>query len=403
MTHPIENKTILLGVTGSVAAYKAVDLASKLTQAGAIVETILTESAQKFVTPLSFQSVTGRKTFIDADLWSGEGHVVHVGLGLSGDLLLIAPASANTMAKLAHGTADNLLSIAALAARCPILVAPAMDAGMYSHPATQANVKTLKSRGVIFIGPTTGRMASGLIGLGRFVEPLEIVGQVRFILSRQGPLAGKKVVVTAGGTQEPIDPVRIITNHSSGKQGYAVAQAALDAGASVTLISTATHLAIPMGCEFIKVNTAEEMYQAVMQAMEGCFALVMAAAVADFKPVNRSQQKIKKQSGLASIELGPTTDILQEVARYKERHDHPRRVIGFAAESQNLFENAREKLQHKKLDMIVANDILGSDSGFEVDTNQVTILLADGNSEKLPTMEKTAVAERIIRQVVEWV
>jgi len=257
MTHPLANKRILLGITGSIAAYKGADLASKLTQTGALVDVVLTESAEKFVSPLTFQSVTGRKAYTDADLWGGEGHVTHIGLGHAAELILIAPVSANTLARLAHGIGDNLLSVTVLASHCPLVLAPAMDAGMFDHPATQENVRILKDRGAIFIGPDEGHLASGLVGLGRFVEPSRILEQVRFILSRNGPLAGRKVVVTAGGTHEAIDPVRLITNRSSGKQGYAVAQAALDAGADVTLVTAPTVLTPPSGANVLSVKTAQ--------------------------------------------------------------------------------------------------------------------------------------------------
>ncbi|MDD5371554.1 MAG: bifunctional phosphopantothenoylcysteine decarboxylase/phosphopantothenate--cysteine ligase CoaBC, partial [Anaerolineaceae bacterium] len=314
MPDPLHQKNILLGVTGSIAAYKAADLASKLTQAGAVVDVILTPAALQFITPLTFQSVTARKAYTDDDLWGGEGHVRHIGLGMSGDLLLIAPASGNTIAKLAHGIADNLLCVTALAARCPILVAPAMDGGMFSHPATQANLETLQKRGVTVIGPGEGHMASGLVGLGRMLEPLEIMGQARWLLSHNGALAGKHVVVTAGGTQEPIDPVRMIANRSSGRQGYALAQAALDWGAQVTLIHTPTGLPLPTGAEEVAVCTAAEMQQAVLAHAEQADALIMAAAVADFRPVQAAQHKIKKTGGVPHIQLEPTSDILAGVA-----------------------------------------------------------------------------------------
>jgi phosphopantothenoylcysteine decarboxylase/phosphopantothenate--cysteine ligase len=253
----LSDKHILLGVTGSIAAYKAADLASKLTQAGANVDVILTPGAEKFITPLTFQSVTGRKAFTDAELWGGEAHILHVGLGHSANLLLIAPCTANTLARLAHGLADNLLAITGLAARCPVLLAPAMDAGMFEHPATLENVRTLRGQGVLFAGPGEGRMASGLAGRGRMLEPNEILGHVRLVLGRTGRLAGKKVVVTAGGTQEPIDPVRMLANRSSGKQGYALAQAAVDLGAETVLVSAPTALVPPVGARLHAVRSAQ--------------------------------------------------------------------------------------------------------------------------------------------------
>ncbi len=310
------NKHILLGVTGSIAAYKAVELASKLTQAGAQVDVILTPAAEKFITPLTFQSVTGRKAFTDADLWGGQAHVLHVGLGHSADLMVIAPCTANTLGKLAHGIADNLLTITALAAHCPLLVAPAMDVGIYTNTATQDNVRILTERGVYFAGPDEGRMASGLVGKGRLVEPAELLGHIRFVLGRDGRLAGKKIVVTAGGTQEPLDPVRVLTNKSSGKQGYALAQAALDAGGTVTLVSAQTALPPPVGARLIPVSTAQEMLEAVLAESEGADALVMAAAVADFRPKQVAENKLKKRDGIPQVELEAAPDVLAAVAAW---------------------------------------------------------------------------------------
>ncbi len=402
MTHPVENKHIVLGVTGSISAYKAAEIASRLTQSGALVDVILTAAATQFITPLTFQSVTGRKAYVEADLWGGEGHVTHIGLGHSANLLLVAPASASTIAKLAHGIGDNLLTVTALAAHCPLVIAPAMDAGMFSHLATQANVEVLKQRGAIFIGPAEGHLASGLVGLGRLVEPIDILGQVRFLLSRSGPLKGRKIVVSAGGTQEPIDPVRIITNRSSGKQGYAVAQAALDYGAEVVLVSTPTALRVPDGCRLVSVQSAAQMHQAVLDETARADVLIMAAAVADFRPAQAAAQKIKKQSGPPQLILEPTIDILASVAKSRAQSGFPRRVIGFAAESQSLLENARAKLAAKSLDMIVANDISAADAGFEVSTNRVSLLTPDGQVKSLPLQSKEAVAEALLEQVAAW-
>jgi phosphopantothenoylcysteine decarboxylase / phosphopantothenate---cysteine ligase len=307
-------KRITLGVTGSIAAYKAADLASKLTQAGAQVDVIITGAAEKFVTPLTFQSVTGRRAYTDNDLWGNEAHVLHVGLGHAANLLVIAPCTANTLAKLAHGQADNLLTVTALAMRSPLLIAPAMDGGMYDHSATQENVETLKKRGATFIGPAEGHLASGLSGVGRMLETAEILGHIRVILGQNGALDGKKVVITAGGTQEPIDPVRVITNRSSGKQGYALAQAALDMGAQVTLITTPTSLTPPVGAHVIKVETAKQMLEAVLAESVNSDALIMAAAVADFRPKDMARDKIKKEGGVPQIMLEATEDILKTVA-----------------------------------------------------------------------------------------
>ena len=398
----MDQKRIILGVTGSIAAYKAVEIASKLTQAGAQVDVVLSASAEKFITPLTFQSVTGRRAFTDSDLWGRDGHVTHIALGHFSDLIVIAPASANTMAKLAHGLGDNLLSIAALASHCPLILAPAMDAGMYSHLATQANIEILRQRGAIFVGPETGHLASGLVGPGRFSDPLEILGCIRYTLSRNGPLNGKKVVVTAGGTQEAIDPVRVITNRSSGKQGFAVAQAALDEGANVVLISGRNTLTPPYGCQFIPILNAQEMAVITLQNTADADVLIMAAAVADFRPKGSASQKIKKELGTPTIELEPTLDILKEVSFRKAASGFPKRVVGFAAESQDLLENAAKKLQKKALDMVVANDISSTESGFEADLNKVFFLLADGSIESFPILSKSEVGEKIIEKVARW-
>jgi phosphopantothenoylcysteine decarboxylase/phosphopantothenate--cysteine ligase len=391
---PFSNKHILLGVTGSIAAYKGAELASKLTQAGAEVDVILTPAAEKFITPLTFQSLTGRKAFTDADLWGGQAHILHVGLGQSADLLVIAPCTANTLGKLAHGIADNLLTITALAARCALLIAPAMDVGIYANPATVDNVRILSERGVASAGPEEGRMASGLEGKGRLVEPVELLGHIRFLLGRQGPLSGRKIVVSAGGTQEPLDPVRVLTNKSSGKQGYALAQAALDAGGTVVLISAPTALSAPVGARRIPVDTAKEMMEAVLTESAGADALVMAAAVADFRPKQVAENKLKKRDGIPQLALEAAPDILAAVLQMESRR--PRVVIGFAAESRDLLQNAEAKLKFKNLDMIVANDISAPDSGFGVDTNRVTLLFPDAKQQPLPLMSKDEVAETII-------
>ena len=388
------NKHILLGVTGSIAVYKAVELASKLTQAGAQVDVILTPAAEKFITPLTFQSVTGRMAYTDADLWGGQAHVLHVGLGHTSGLLVIAPCTANTLGKLAHGIADSLLTITALATHCPLLVAPAMDVGIYINIATQDNIRILTERGVYFAGPDEGRMASGLVGKGRLVEPAELLGHIRIVLGRQGPLSGKKIVVTAGGTQEPLDPVRVLTNKSSGKQGYALAQAALDAGGTVILVSAQTALHPPVGARFIPVSTAQAMLENVLAESKGADALVMAAAVADFRPKQVAENKLKKWDGIPQVELEAAPDVLAAVAAMGSLR--PRVVIGFAAESQDLLENGAAKLRSKKLDMIVANDISAPDSGFGMDTNRVTLLFPDAKEQPQPLMHKDEVAETII-------
>jgi phosphopantothenoylcysteine decarboxylase/phosphopantothenate--cysteine ligase len=400
MTIPFENKRILLGVTGSIACYKACDLASRLKQAGAFVDVVLTVGATRFISPLSFQSVTGRKAYTDEDLWGGEGHVLHVSLGQSADLVLIAPATANTIAKLAHGIADNLLTDSVLVSTCPLVISPAMESHMFANTATQENIRILVGRGAVILGPAEGHLASGAVGKGRFVEPVNIMAELRYLMTRSGRLKGKKVVITAGGTQEPIDPVRIITNNSSGKQGYALAQAALDAGAEVTLIAAPNALETPFGATQVRVRSAADMKDAVLSACEGTDALIMAAAVADFRPVHLENQKIKKGEGIPEIKLEPTEDILKLVAKTKAKSGYPLLTVGFAAESQDLIENAREKLAAKNLDLIVANDITRSDAGFEVDTNAITLIDKKGRAQSLPTLTKTEVAEKILDFVI---
>lgn len=396
----LENRRILLGVTGSIAAYKAAELASKLTQAGMQVDVILSAAARKFVTPLTFQSVTGRKAYTESDLWGDDAHILHVGLVEGADAFMIAPATANTIAKLATGQAESLLMLTALAARCPVIVAPAMDVGMYENSATQENVKILHERGVVFAGPADGRMASGLIGKGRMLEPTELIGTLRQVLGQTGPLDGRKIVVTAGGTHEPVDPVRVLANRSSGKQGFSLAQAAIDRGGSVVLIAGPVTLPTPVGARRIDVATAAEMFAATQESVENADVLLMAAAVADFRPSETATKKIKRKKDVPEIKLERTDDILAAVGKLKEKSGWPRVIVGFAAESQKLIENARGKLEVKGLDLVVANDITAADAGFAVDTNRVTLLDRAGGSEELPLMAKTAVAEEVLQRVV---
>ncbi len=392
-----KSKRILLGVTGSIACYKAADLASKLTQVGAEVDAVLSSAATQFIAPLTFQSVTGRRVYLDKDLWGVEGHVLHVSLGRQADLIVIAPATANTLAKLAQGQADNLITLAALASKAPLLLAPAMDAGMFEHQSTQANLKTLRDRGATIVGPQQGHLASGLTALGRMTEPLELIGHIRQVLGRHGPLVGHVVIVTAGGTQEAIDPVRSITNRSSGKQGYALAQAAIDLGADVKLISAPTALEPPVGCELFPVTTAAEMTAAVTSLSAKADVLLMAAAVADFRPEIVSTQKIKRAASAPDVKLIPNPDILLQLSKELR----PKVVVGFAAESSDLLLNAREKLKAKKLDLIVANDISAKDAGFEVDTNRVVLIDKSGKQDQLPLMSKDEVAQTILGRVMD--
>jgi phosphopantothenoylcysteine decarboxylase/phosphopantothenate--cysteine ligase len=398
---PLQGKHLVLGVTGSVAAYKAVDLASKLTQSGGLVDAVLTAAATRFVTPLSFQSVTGRGAYTDADLWTSPTPVLHIDLARQADLLLIAPATAHTISKLASGAGDDLLAVIALACACPLVVAPAMDGGMLDHPATQENLQVLMRRGATIIGPERGRLASGSIGIGRMTDPAEILGQVRFLLSRDGRLRGRKVVVTAGGTQEFLDPVRLITNRSSGKQGYALAQAALDAGADVILISAPVPLAPPVGAIHLPVLSASEMADAVLQACKDVDFLLMAAAVADYRPADMKAQKIKRGNGIPRLELEPTRDILREVADQRLRTGRPLVTVGFAAETEDLIPNAKKKMKEKGLDLIVANDVSSPDSGFGTDTNRVTLISREGPEMNLPVLTKIEVAERVVQSALD--
>jgi phosphopantothenoylcysteine decarboxylase/phosphopantothenate--cysteine ligase len=350
--------------------------------------------------------VTGRAVY--TQMWQADSsgglptHIAHVGLGEGADLLAIAPITANSIARLAHGLADDLLSVTALAVRCPVIVAPAMDGGMYAHPATQANLETLRARGVIVIEPEEGRFASGLVGRGRLPETPTLLGAIRCVIGRDGVMASRKIVVTAGGTREPLDPVRYLSNRSSGKQGYALAQAALDAGADVVLISTVRDLPVPFGAEFVPVNTAEEMLSAGRAHCDRADALIMAAAVADFRPARASKQKIKRSGDpdeVFRIALGRTPDILLAVKAQRAETGWPRVVVGFAAESQDLLANAQSKLEHKGLDLIIANDITASDAGFEADTNRVVVLDTRGNQESLELASKARISEAVIGRV----
>ncbi len=416
----LQDKRIVLAATGSIAVYKAVDLASKLTQAGALVDVIMTDAAQKFVAPITFQAVTGRPVY--TSMWQADSsgglptHIAHVGLGEGADLIAIVPATANTMAKLAQGLADDLLSVTALAARCPILLAPAMDGGMYEHPATQANVNTLIERGAYLVEPEIGRFASGLTGRGRLPDTTTLIGHIRRVLASDGILSGKHIIVSAGPTREAFDPVRFISNHSSGKQGYAIAQAALDAGAEVTLISS-VDLPVPTGVNLVKMDSALDLQSAVMNAItqhSGADALIMAAAVADFRPAERAEQKIKKKGDDEGmhITLERNPDVLKTVYQLRQNpgdlsgdeQDNLARlkiVAGFAAESENLLANAQSKVERKGLDFIVANDISASDAGFAVDNNRVVFLHKDGTQEAFDLMSKTKVAEHIIERVTK--
>jgi len=396
----LRGKNVVLGVTGGIAAYKVADLTSRLVKAGALVDVILTEAAAKFVGPITFQALTHRPVITEMFALLRETEIGHVSLGKRADLMIVAPATANTLAKLAHGLAGNMLTTTALACRAPILLAPAMETGMWHNPATQANVDLLRERGMHAVGPRVGRLASGASGAGRMAEPVEILEAARWLLGLQGPLAGHSVVVTAGGTREPIDPVRFVGNHSSGKMGYALAVAARDRGAEVALIHGPTALPTPYGVRDVAVETARQMHDAVLTAVSTADVLLMAAAVADYRPVAAADQKIKKGEADLVIKLARNPDILLAVAGQRETSGCPRVTVGFAAETEDLLSNAREKLTRKRLDIIAANDVSAADSGFAVDTNQVTLLDSAGGITPLPLLSKDEVADMILDRVV---
>ena len=394
MPSPLNNKRVVLGVTGSIACYKAADLASKLVQNGALVDVILTSAATQFVSELTFRSITHRSVFTDLYSSESELSINHVALAETADIIIIAPTTANTIAKIANGISDDVLTTTILATRAPIIIAPAMDANMFDNAATQANVTTLITRGVFIAGPANGRLASGLIGQGRMVEPSNIISSANMILGKDGDFSGKKIVVSAGGTEEAIDPVRNITNRSSGKMGYAIAEAARDRGAIVSLVAAPNALPKPVGILVTKIQSAEEMKKVIATECDGADALIMAAAVADWRPLKKLDSKAKKStSDTWSLKLVKNPDIIGSI-----KSDSLIKV-GFAAESENLIENSKTKVKSKNLDFIVANDITAKDSGFSVDTNKVTIIHSNGNIESLPLMSKYDVAHSILDRV----
>ena len=391
----LQGKNVVLGVTGGIAAYKAVEVASRLVKAGAAVDVIMTANAQQFVTPLTFQAITHRPVVTEMFALLAETEIGHVSLARRADVLVIAPATANCLAKLAGGIADDMLTTTVLATEAPLLLAPAMDSHMWTNPLTQANVARLRElRDATLIGPAHGRLASGTVGVGRMSEPWEIVDAIRWVLGRQGPLKGKRAVVTAGGTREPLDPIRYLGNRSSGRMGYALARALRDRGAQVTLISAPTSLLQPVGVEFVAVETARQMCGAVLEAVKNAEILVMAAAVADYRPAKVAKQKIKKGAEKVTLELVRTVDILQEVGQLPEAERLIK--VGFAAETEDLIPRAQAKLKAKRLDLIVANDpreAMGSER------SQVVLLDSQEWVEELPELPKEEVAERI----VDWV
>jgi len=388
----LSNKTIVLGITGSIAAYKAAEIASQLTQAGAKVNVIMTKEAIQFISPVTFRAITDRPVVTEMFDLASEFSIGHVSLAKAADIVVIAPATANIIAKLAAGIADDMLCCTVLATKAPVLIAPAMETNMYNNPATQDNLSKLKARDFVIIAPATGWLASGKEGPGRLADINDIIGSIRQVLGRGGDLAGKHIVVTAGGTHEPIDPVRYISNRSSGKMGYALAEAARDRGAKVTLVTAPISLPEPAGVDVVKVGTAQEMRQAVVNVTPQADALIMAAAVADYRPIKAAKDKIKKGEAGLTLKLECTPDILGSIKGNFIK-------VGFAAESNNLVKNAKQKLQQKGLDFIVANDVKASDSGFGADTNRVTIIDRQGRVDSLPLMPKREVADKVLDRV----
>jgi len=392
----LTGKTVVLGITGSIAAYKAAELASRLTQAGARVEVVMSESATRFVNPLTFRSLTGQP--VVTSMWeiNSKFSVEHVALAEAADIMVIAPATADIIARLAVGIADDMISCTVLATKAPVILAPAMNVNMLQNPATQHNLAELKARGFTIVEPDCGRLASGNIGEGCLAKTEKIIAAIKQILNKGNDLARKHIVVTAGGTQEPIDPARHIGNRASGKMGYALAEAARDRGATVSLISAPTLLPGPAGITVIPVRTAAEMKKAVDKSAAQADALIMAAAVSDYRPKKIAKAKIKKESPSLSLELIRTPDILSQVKGNFLK-------VGFAAESESVIANARQKLVKKQLDLIVANDITDAGSGFGADTNKVTIIDKQGNKEALPLLSKREVADRILDRVAKLI
>ena len=391
----LTGKKIVVGVTGGIAAYKACDLVSRLKKRGAQVRVVLTEHACQFVQPLTFETLSGNPAYTDS--FDRKYEIGHVALAKWADLLLIAPATADCMAKMACGIADDLLSTTCLAVRCPVLVAPAMNSAMWRNPATQANLALLRSRGVRFVGPEAGHLACGDDDVGRMSEPEQIVEAVEAILNPLRDLEGLHVLVTAGPTVERIDPVRYITNRSTGKMGYALAEAARDRGANVTLISGPTNLTAPQGVELVRIESSAQLCAAVLEHGEKADVVVQAAAPADFRPKKVSDRKIKKTGEDMSLELEATTDIAAELGRRKQ----PGQIlVAFAAETNDVMDNARGKLAKKNADLIVANDVSRSDAGFGVDTNVITLITAE-DVRALEKMSKRAAADAILSRVRE--
>ena len=393
----MEKPNIVVGVTGGIACYKALELVRLLVQDSCSVRVVMTRGAAEFVTPLSFQTLSGSPVATDLFSLTQESEIGHINLADSADLMVIAPATANIVARLAAGIADDLLTTVVLATRAPLLVVPSMNVHMLAHPMVQANLAKLREAGYHVMESASGYLACGYEGKGRLPEPQAIVEEIRALL-RPGDLAGEKIVVTAGPSREPLDPVRFISNRSSGKMGYALARAAARRGAEVVLVSGPTALAPPQGVRTVPVVTAEEMRTAVLAEFDSATAVFMAAAVADYRPRSTSGKKMKRGGDAIRLDFVPNPDIVAELGARKG----DRIVVGFAAETESLVENARGKLRRKNLDLLVANDVTREDSGFDVDTNAVTLLDREGTVTPLPVMSKDAVADRICDWFLEF-
>lgn len=393
----LSGKTVLLGVTGGIAAYKMANVASALRKTGADVHCILTKNATQFITPLTFETLTNNRCIVDTFDRNFQYDVAHVSLAKKADVILIAPATANVIAKLAHGLADDMLTTTVLAARCPKLIAPAMNTAMLENPATQENLATLRRYGFTVIEPASGMLACKDVGSGKLPEPEVLCEAVYRVIGREKDMTGLRVTVTAGPTQESLDPVRFLTNHSSGKMGYAIAREAMLRGADVTLISGPVALKVPQGVELVNITTAQDMLEAVQTALPKTDVLIMAAAVADYRPVTVAENKMKKGEGEMSIPLERTGDVLGWVAQNR----HPGLfVCGFSMETEHMLENSQKKLEKKKLDMIVANNLKTQGAGFGVETNVVTLITSDWTQE-LPLMSKEEVAGNLLTQILQ--
>jgi phosphopantothenoylcysteine decarboxylase/phosphopantothenate--cysteine ligase len=391
----LKDKKIILGITGGIAAYKACDVVRRLKKLGAQVIVVMTENAQKFITPLTFETLSGNEVVTEMFPERRFVGVRHVDLAGWADLILIAPATANIIGKIKSGIADDILTTIVISSKAPVLIAPAMNVNMYENPIFQENLSYLQKLGYKFVEPEVGELASGIVGKGRLAEPETIVGEVVKILTKEKDLEGKSIVVTASRTEEPLDPIRYLSNRSSGKMGYAIAQEASERGAKVTLISGPSNLTPPAGLNFIPVRTAQEMLSAVRSTFKKADALIMASAVSDFSPTLISKEKIKKGRKEIVLKLKPTVDILKEMGKQKKE----KVLVGFSLETEDEIKNAKKKLVEKNLDLIVVNNPNVPGAGFEVDTNQVTLIDKRGKIEKLPLLSKKEVASKILDKV----